>query len=506
MSWQDGRGNGRHAVSMNTAPMHTAPMHTAPMHTVAALVIGLVTLLIGALLAPNAEAVAFRPDVLVPEQPRLGLPSVLDGEVHAHAQIGTRIIVGGRFDRVGLPDGTVITQPNLFAYDINTGAIDTGFAPVVDGKVFDIAVSPDQSALYIGGSFTHIDGIFRGRLAKLTPAGVLVAAFRANANAAVYGIAATDSHVYAGGYFNRLGGQVRRGLGAVDATSGAVDTGFVMNLAEPLRSERAWGQEVLLSPDGATLFSVHNARLVNGATRAGVAKIDIRGATAVLTNWGSDLYATAPCVAITDGAISPDGSFIVVSSWGTDRPPGCDTVARFDTAGDATSPPRWIARMYSSVFSVAVSDRVVYVAGHFCAAPRHAIPVFGISSTNPSNFESCDDPAEVDPANAVPRNQLAALRPANGRAMPWNPGSNAFTAGHDLTVIDRGLLYGQDRFRVNERDIGRSAFFDVGGTTLGSRCGSNRIDADLLTPRSAPRLLWCTSVAAGYATSTDRQS
>lgn len=465
----------------------------------AAIVVALVALLVSTLLVPSAGAAGLKPGVLVPEQPRLGVPNVLDGAVHAHAQVGTRIIVGGRFDRVGLPDGTVVTQPNLFAYDVNTGAFDAEFNPVVNGQVFDIAVSPDQSALYIGGRFTRVDDRPRGRLAKLTTAGTLVGAFRADANAPVYGITATDSRVYASGFFNRLAGHDRNGLGAVDAASGAIDPGFVMNLSAPLRADRVWGQEVLLSPDGSTLYSVHNAHLVNGVARAGVAKIDVSGPTAVLTNWGSDVYANAPCVGITDGAISPDGSFIVVTSWAADLPPGCDTVARFDTAGDTFSAPLWIARMYSSVFSVAISNRVVYVAGHFCAAPRNAIPTFGISSTNPAVFDSCDDPAAIDPANAVPRNQLAALRPANGRAMPWDPGSNAFTAGHDLTVVDRGLLYGQDRFRVNGHNVGRSGFFDIGGTTAGSECDPERTFTAALTPRTRPRLLWCTSVVIGYS-------
>ncbi len=399
---------------------------------------------------------------LVPEAPRTGLPVVLDGEVHAHAQIGSRIIVGGEFSQVSLPDNTVVSVSNLFAYDINTGLFDTAFDTVVDDRVVSIAVAPDEQSFYIGGKFDHVDGIYRGRIAQLTPAGNLITAFQANASAEVYSLAASATKLYAGGFFIEVGGQTRLGLAAVDASSGAVDAGFVMNLTQPLRQNRASGKATLLSPDGNTLYSIHNARLVNGVVRAGVAKIDVSGATAVLTGWGTDLFANASCNAITDGAISPDGSFVVVSSWGGDNPPGCDTVSRFDTAGSSFVTRTWTARMYSSVFSVAVSDTAVYAVGHFCSAPRNPIPLGGISSTNPQKFQNCLDPAANDPLNAVPRNQLAALHPDHGQALEWDPGSNAFTAGHDVTVISRGLLYGQDRDRVNGVVVGRSGFFDFG--------------------------------------------
>ena len=56
---------------------------------------------------------------LVGEAPRRDVPVVLDGDVRAHAQIGDRIFVGGEFQQVQRPDGTTITQPNIFAYDLS---------------------------------------------------------------------------------------------------------------------------------------------------------------------------------------------------------------------------------------------------------------------------------------------------------------------------------------------------------------------------------------------------
>ena len=71
----------------------------------------------------------------------------------------------------------------------------------------------------------------------------------------------------------------------------------------------------------------------------------------------------------------------------------------------------------------------------------------------------------IFPNDAVFRKQLAALDPSDGRALAWDPGSNAFLGTFDLTVIDRGLLAGMDRNRYNQRLTGRSGFFDFGGFT-----------------------------------------
>ena len=53
---------------------------------------------------------------LVVESPRRNLPIVLDGDIRAHALIGDRIFVGGNFQQVQRPDGTIITQPVSYTH------------------------------------------------------------------------------------------------------------------------------------------------------------------------------------------------------------------------------------------------------------------------------------------------------------------------------------------------------------------------------------------------------
>ena len=72
----------------------------------------------------------------------------------------------------------------------------------------------------------------------------------------------------------------------------------------------------------------------------------------------------------------------------------------------------------------------------------------------------------IFPNDAIFRNSLAALNPLNGRALAWDPGSNAILGTFDLTIIERGLLAGMDRDRYGNFILtGRSGFFDFGGFT-----------------------------------------
>ena len=132
--------------------------------------------------------------------------------------------------------------------------------------------------------------------------------------------------------------------------------------------------------------------------------------------------------------------------------------------------------MYSSLFSLAVSDTAVYVGGHFCAAPLNGADPesrqtheLTNGTANRCNHRDPNDPVNpsvIFPNDAVFRNTLAALDPSDGRALDWDPGSNARLGTFDLTLIDRGLLAGMDNDRYgNFIFTGRSGFFDFGGFT-----------------------------------------
>ena len=247
----------------------------------------------------------------------------------------------------------------------------------------------------------------------------------------------------------------------MDATTGAVDPGFIMNVGNSAAAGQL-ARRIVVSSDGNSVFGLHHGTSVNGTLREAVVKINTAGNTASLANWRVDWSGqtdSAECLdRIRDIAISPDDSYIVIGGQGADRPPNCDSVLRYPTGGTGVIGFDWVARLYSSIFSLAVSDTAVYVAGHFCAAPLNGAPPGGIThpptngTANSCSLNNPNDPVNpsvIFPNDAVFRSQLAALDPSDGRALAWDPGSNAGLGTFDLTLIDRGLLAGMDNDRYN---------------------------------------------------------
>ncbi len=419
-----------------------------------------------------AEAAGLAQGEVVPEQPRRDVPVILDGRALAHAKVGDRVFVGGDFTQVRQTNGTIIDQPFLFAYDINTGLVDPNFRPVLNKLVRALEPTAAGDGLYVGGLFSRWDDSFPLRIAKLDAQGNLITTFGPRASARVQSVVEVGDSVYIGGDFTMVSGTPATGLVKVDRITGAVDTSWVPAFDNSINGSQLV-RRVRATPDGNNLFVLHFASQVEGQTRQAVAKFDLGGAAPTLSGWNIPWVQQNPASncwgALRDMELSPDGSFLVVGGQGADNPPNCDSVLKYFTAGDAQVNFEWSARMYSSVFSLAVSDVAIYVGGHFCAAPRNPIPAGGVSSTWPGTANRCEvndpldasNPSVLDPANAVFRSQMAALNPSNGQALPWDPGSNNFVAVYDLTLIDRGLLAGHDANRFNSFEVGRSGLFDL---------------------------------------------
>ncbi len=463
-------------------------------------VIGSAAVLAFAYLSISAASAVLHGQV-VPEPPRRDVPVVLDGTVLAHAQVGDRIFVGGDFQEVQRPDGSIITQAHIFAYDIDTGLLDENFRPVLNNPVYDLQATAHEDALYASGRFWSWDDAFPGRIAKLAPDGTLDTSFQASAEAMVRSIAVTDDTVYMAGNFTTVNGATRIGFAAVDSTTGAVDPGFVMNVDDTSLTGQ-YGRGIVATSDGNAVFGLHFGTQINGSSRIALAKFDTSGATASLANWSIDWAGQAGDRLCLENlraiAISPDDSYVVIGGQGADNPPNCDSVLRYETGGTGVMQYTWSARMYSSVFSLAVSDVAVYVGGHFCAAPANGAPAGGIThdpnitgTANRCNTGDPDDPVNpsvIFPTEAVFRNQIAALNPSNGQALAWDPGSNNDVAVFDITLIDRGLLAGHDGDRFNQFLVGRSGFFDFGvpdDTTPPSVTVDTPVDGQILSAVTA---------------------
>lgn len=454
----------------------------------------------------TAEAAGLAQGQVVPELPRRDVPVVLDGRVLAHAKVGDRIFVGGDFTQVRQTNGTVIDQAFIFAYDVNTGLVDPNFRPVLNKVVRTLEPTAAGDGLYVGGLFSRWDDSFPLRVAKLDAQGNLNTNFGPRASARVQSIVEVGNSVYIGGDFTMVSGTPATGLVKVDRITGAVDTSFVPSFTNTINGSQLV-RRVRATPDGSSLFVLHYAQSVEGQTRQAIAKFDINGGAPTLSGWNiqwiQQNLASNCWTALRDMDLSPDGTFLVVGGQGADNPPNCDSVLKYSTAGSATVSYLWSARMYSSVFSVAVSDVAIYVGGHFCAAPKNPIPLGGVSSTWTGTANGCDvndpsnglNPSVRDPQNAVFRRQMAALDPVTGQALPWDPGSNNLVAVYNLTLVDRGLLAGHDSDRFNTFGVGRSGFFD-----LNEGAGDTGVPTLAVTEPAGGTIIGSPTVLAGIAT------
>ena len=91
--------------------------------------------------------------------------------------------------------------------------------------MLSIVPSPDGSRIYIGGSFTNVNGQIRNRIAALNPTtGALITTFQPKPDATVRAIAATNDTVYFGGLLSSVNRRQSPGArsAAVKASDGAL--------------------------------------------------------------------------------------------------------------------------------------------------------------------------------------------------------------------------------------------------------------------------------------------
>ena len=67
------------------------------------------------------------------------------------------------------PGQQTVSRKNILAYNLTTGALVTGFAPVLNAQALTVTSSPDGSRLYVGGDFTTVNGVSAQRIAALNP-------------------------------------------------------------------------------------------------------------------------------------------------------------------------------------------------------------------------------------------------------------------------------------------------------------------------------------------------
>jgi len=200
------------------------------------------------------------------------------------------------------------------------GSLDGSFdpGPVVGNLPYgfgvrSVVVQSDGKVL-IGGSFTNVDGASRNRIARLNTNGTLDTAFNpgTGADGMVSSVALqSDGKVFLGGTFSTVNGTNRNRLARLEA-DGSLDVSF-----DPGRTLERWISGVAAQPDGKILFWGGNYS-GNGAPIVGIGRLNANGSRDSSFDPGSGVnYGVVAAALQTDGKVVIGGSFTVFN--GTNR-------------------------------------------------------------------------------------------------------------------------------------------------------------------------------------------
>jgi len=347
-----------------------------------------------------------------------------------------RVYAGGDFTQV---KGATPANGLLVTNTVGSGAL-ISFPAVGYGEEVDsLALSPDGSRLYVGGSFTTFGGISRSGLAAVdTATGTVDAAWNpspdtAAATATVPAKAvealATDGagRVFVGGSFTHIGvpSAANSGFAVLSPSgTGALDGTWSVAADGPVES-------FAVSADRSRLYAGGGFATIGGQTRSRLALLSTAGPGAVdaTFNPGADGDVLALGLSADGGRLYAGGAFSTVGG----------AARRFLAALDAASgtvDTGFDARAGGTVFAVSpLADGTQVFAG-----------------------------GEFTSVNGVPRHNVAALD-ANGQLVP---GFVADTTGGatggevDALAADGGMLYlGGTFLKVNGTTETRLARVDA---------------------------------------------
>ncbi len=408
--------------------------------------------------------------------------------VDAIGQIGDTIFAGGLFEAVLAPTNIQSVRSHFVAFDAATGALKENQTdssaytdPLFNGQIWAIATYTDGAGkdwVYVGGDFTEVRGIPRGRIVKLDAAtGEVDLNFTASFAAGIVWDLKIWTPPGSTAPLLVVAGSVGKKLMALDPTTGRNNSYIDLGVADPVsvydssgQLVSAWGgvavYKVAINPDGTKLVATGNFRTVSNQsrTRLFVANLTGPAPSATLDPWYYPGFEK-PCsstnprrIAYLQGVdFAPDGSYFVVTATGQipkDRPADiwgvngqgplptvCDAAGRFNIGlPDGDDAPIWINYTGGdSVWAVSVTGAAVYVQGHF----QWLDNPLGYASKGITNVEQNVFPQQRYGIGAIDPNS------GSGKALSWNPPKRAQIGGKVLLATPTGLWVGSDSERFN---------------------------------------------------------
>jgi Domain of unknown function (DUF5122) beta-propeller len=316
-----------------------------------------------------------------------------DGSVERVRQL---LQCGGTMYAVGvftsIQRGTAVyARNNAFSFNATTGAV-TSWDPNVNGRVNAVALSPDCSTAYLGGTFTAVHGTTARKLAAVsTTTGAVKPEFAHRASAMVDTLVRARGRLLVGGRFTSINGSSRPYLASLDPQTGLDDGYLNLSISGTYAYTDLNGvaaapnvthvYNFALSPDRSKLLVMGVFTAVAGQTRQQLFMLDLTAGHASLDPWYSPDF-NAFCAAnhpfyVQDASWSPDMAKVFVATTGYKPATGpgskvhdpraglCDAVAAYPATSAPGQSRLWINYTgCDSLYATAADAGSVYVGGH----------------------------------------------------------------------------------------------------------------------------------------------
>jgi trimeric autotransporter adhesin len=401
-----------------------------------------------------------------------------DGPVNAILATNGMVYIGGDFSYVGPHTGP------LALFDQTTGGLQAA-PPPINGTIKTV-ISDGASGWFVGGTFTSIGTTAITNIAHLNPDLTPDTSWNANLVGSTVNALALDSGLlYIGGTFSKINGLAVQGLAGVDVTNPVVSwnpllggsvnalqvtnglvfvggnffsvgNSNVQNVAE-ISTSTALANSFNPSTVDSTVFTLFvtptdvyvggQFSTIGTKSRNRLAELDIN--TAVATSWNPNPNGIVRALCITSTNAYVGGDFTTISVANRRG------FASIGLTGAGSAQPLDLALQsvgtVNLVDSILLQGTSLYVGGQFTNAltqPRHLVVGFNITSNLtlavPLGTEFNGPAGAVYGANAlasangkvliggafqsfggVARLRAAALSLTTGAALPWAPGFDA---------------------------------------------------------------------------------
>jgi trimeric autotransporter adhesin len=352
------------------------------------------------------------------------------GRVDDMLRVGSIVYIAGNFTISSNHSGQTVTRTFLAAENADTGAL-LSWHPVLNGRAYALAASPDRSTLYVGGQFTTVNGQRHSHLVAFDVASgqVSPALPDLKVGGTVKAIAQSGSNLFIGGSFTSVAAQAHVRLAELSLGGPgvwAVNPGFKASANEDVRDI------IADSPTGRIIVAGWFSNVDGKAGQAHIAALSMAGG-------GVLPWANHPSDEVLD--IARAGTSLYAAMGG----PGGTGLA-YDIG---TGKQRWFYKTDGNV------QAVTTVGGY---------PVFGMHGDYVAPKANAQM-SEYGSSSRISRHKIFQLTPT-GVLTSWAPAltSTDGVLGVWALKSGNGVLYaGGDFTRVNGATQDRFAIFPNAG-------------------------------------------